>query len=426
MRALAAREIFGPDAPADLTDGAVRTFKTVADGVYCLSVPTLGISLTVDRLRRDRQELIGELCVRCELAGARVVDGIVSAADMNLSSARARTERGKLLQDRSRAKDVDWTGLVEELAQRVLTAERAGAPSVSLRDLPPPDGSGAEYELLGFRLPRRHPAILFGDGGAAKSYIALKLLADLAGCGLRVGYFDWELSGEDHRDRLGRLCSGPLPDIRYVRCEKPLVYEADRLRRLVLADQIEFAVFDSVAFATDGAPEAAESAAAYFRAVRQIGEIGSIHVAHISKSEGGDQKPFGSTFWHNGARRTFFLKASDNDGSALSVGVFPRKANLAGRGQPFALSLTFSPDRTTITDGRITEVPDLAADLPIMQRMTHLLKHGAKSDQEIADELGERLDTIKRTIRRHKSGFSIISGSNGKNVIGLHAQGRAE
>ena len=74
--------------------------------------------------------------------------------------------------------------------------------------------------------------IAFGDGGAAKSYIAPKLSADLAACGLRVGYFDWELSGEDHRERLERLCPGELPDIRYVRCDRPLVFEADRLRRI--------------------------------------------------------------------------------------------------------------------------------------------------------------------------------------------------
>ncbi len=423
MSAPAALEIFGSERQTDLTDGVQRRFETLADGVYCLSLKDLGISLTVDRLRRDRQELVGELCVRCELAGARLVDGALSTADMNFSSARARSDRGKLLQERSRAKDVDWIGLVEELAQRVLTAERAGAPSVSLRDLPRPDGSGAEFELLGFHLPRRHPCILFGDGGAAKSYIALKLLADLAECGLRVGYFDWELSGEDHRERLGRLCASVLPDIRYVRCERPLIHEADRLRRLVLADKIEFAVFDSVAFATDGPPEAAESAAAYFRAVRQIGEIGSLHVAHVTKSEGGDQKPFGSTFWHNGARRTYFVKATDSSGGALSVGVFPRKANLAQKGPAFALSLRFDAERTTITDGLITDVPDLAADLPVKQRIVHLVKQGNRSAQEIAEELGERLDTVQRTISHYQGKpFTIITGGNGKKLVGLLEQ----
>lgn len=60
-----------------------------------------------------------------------------------------------------------------------------------------------------------------------------------------------------------------------------------------MADKIEFAVFGSFAFATDSPQETAESAAANFRAVRQIGAIGSIHMAHISKADGGDQKPFG-------------------------------------------------------------------------------------------------------------------------------------
>ena len=79
----------------------------------------------------------------------------------------------------------------------------------------------------------------------------------------------------------------------YARCERPLVYEADRLARIVREHDISYAIFDSVAFACDGPPEAAEVAGRYFRAVRQLG-IGSLQIAHISKAENGDKKPFGS------------------------------------------------------------------------------------------------------------------------------------
>ncbi len=120
-----------------------------------------------------------------------------------------------------------------------------------------------------------------------------------------------------------------MPPIIYARCERPLVHELDRLRRIVREHEIDFAVYDSIAFACDGPPESAEIAGKYFRAVRQIGP-GSLHVAHVNKSDNGDQKPFGSAFWHNGSRMTWFAKLVDSPsaGKSISLGLFNRKSNL--------------------------------------------------------------------------------------------------
>jgi len=59
----------------------------------------------------------------------------LSIADFNLSSARARQDRAKLLSLRANTGDLDWVGLVEEFCQRVLQAERTGQPAVDLRTL---------------------------------------------------------------------------------------------------------------------------------------------------------------------------------------------------------------------------------------------------------------------------------------------------
>ena len=71
------------------------------------------------------------------------------------------------------------------------------------------------------------------------------------------GYADWEFSGEDHRDRLERLFGTDMPAIWYARCDRALVYEADRLRRIVAENDISYVIYDSVAFACDGPPESA-------------------------------------------------------------------------------------------------------------------------------------------------------------------------
>ena len=116
-----------------------REFRAAGDGRYVFAIPDLQIELDVDRLRREKQELKGELAVRCGLAGARTVNGdSLSVADFNLSSARARAERARQLDKLTGAGQLDWERLLEEFCQRVLTAEREGQPATLLREVPRP------------------------------------------------------------------------------------------------------------------------------------------------------------------------------------------------------------------------------------------------------------------------------------------------
>jgi hypothetical protein len=386
-------------------------FEASGNDSYRLNIPDKGVSICADRVRREHHELIAELAVYCTLPGARVVNGVaLSIADLNLSSARARQDRAKYLQQRANTRDLDWVGVIEGFCQRVIEAERAGLPAIDLREIPRP-GPDDSLTVQGFRLPRRHPAILFGDGGAAKSYTALWLAGCLSEQGLSVGLFDWELAGEDHRDRLERLFPDGMPRVLYARCDRPLVHEVDRLRRLARDASLDYAVYDSVAFACDGPPEAAEVASAYFRAVRQIGG-GSLHVAHISKSEGGDRKPFGSVFWHNSARCTWFVKAAEgsDDGDALTLGFFNRKSNLGPLQAPLGFRVAFEGDTTTFARTEAADCPDLAGQLSVRQRMVRLLRHGPLTREQIAEEIDADPNTVKRETYRNKNVFTVISG----------------
>lgn len=385
-------------------------FETVEESHYRLSFPAIGVTFDIDRLRRERSELIGELSVSCTLPGAQTIDGSLSVGDFNLSSVRAGGERAKLLATRARASEIDWIGLIEELRQRVLQAERTGQPAIDLRTVAPPETDDT-IQVHGMDLYRRHPAILFGDGGTLKSYFALNVLGQMAERGFRVGYFDWELSPEEHRERLGAIFPDGMPRILYARCERPLVYEADRLRRIVRDNDLDFAVYDSIVFACDGPPEAAEIAGRYLRACRQIG-CGSLHIAHITKGENGDQKPFGSVFWHNGARATWFVKLADGsqDSDVLRLGFYNQKSNLGRRRSPFGLTVTFSNDGTTFRRMDVADTPDLADRLSVRERMTHLLRKGALDPQKIADEIEAKADTVERTARRYKDQFIVLQG----------------
>ena len=406
--------------------GVGREFHQIADDAFQLTIPSLDVKLTVDRIRRERNELIGELTVLSGIAGGKRIndDGAIHIADWNLSSADARWKRAKLLAERSAAPDVDWGSLLEELAVKTITAEREGTPSKPLHtfDRPGPD---AEYDVDGWRLLRDHATIAFGDGGSAKSYIALYVAGWLALRSTTVLYADWELSGGDHRDRLERLFGSSMPTVHYLRCDRPLLVEADRISREARRLSADYWIADSIAFATAGPPEAAEHATAYFRAVRQIG-LGSLHLAHINKSESGDQKPFGSSFWHNSARATWFIKqaAASADGQRLTIGLFNRKSNLTRPRPAFGFGFEFTDESTIVSRVNLADVEDLAGQLPLWQRIAHFIKAGGglpRTVDEIVEELDAKPDSVKKAVspRRKGSMFAHVLGGDGVTRIGL-------
>lgn len=381
---------------------------------YEFEIPPYKIKFIADRLRREKHELIGELTVMCGLPGVKSVNGALSTGDFNFSSVRARKERSTLLKERATTKEqIDWFSLLEEFCQQVFAQERDGDPAEDLRNFARP-AKDDEIRIDGLTFPKRHPSILFGDGGTAKSYTALYLAGRLNFLGFNVGYFDWELAGEDHRDRLERIFGDRMPEITYCRCERPLTAEADRLRRIVKEKRLDFAFYDSVAFACDGPPESAEIAGRYFRAIRSI-DCGSLHIAHVTKSEEADKRPFGSTFWHNGARATWYVKAVDGDPGQprIQLGFYCRKSNLGPLYQPTSYTITFELDTTAFERSILEDNQELAEKLSVRQRMRHLLRRGALSREEIAYEIGADIETVSREARRHRNTFIVMDGKIG-------------
>jgi hypothetical protein len=401
---------------------ATREFRQTDEDCYVLGLLELGVEFHANYLRRERYETFGELVVLCDLAGARNVCGnVLSRGTFNFSSTEARWKRAKQLADMSKAPELDWPRLLEEVCVTVLAKQGDGEPAVLLRDLPRPSPD-ALLDVDGLRLLKQHPVILFGDGGAAKSYLALYLAGRLAERGLRVGVLDWELAGEDHRDRLERLFGPDMPAVWYRRCRHPLIVELDSLRRWVRRDGLDYLVYDSVAFAAHDKPEAAESAIRYFSATRQIGP-GSLHVAHINRSESGEDKPFGSAYWHNSARATYFMKRAESesgDGRDITIGLFNKKSNLGALLPAFGFQFRFDDDRTIVTRTNLAEVQDLSQKLPLWQRLTHVLKAASRplTLAELADELDAKVDTVTKAVARSKA-FTRVLSADGIQRISL-------
>lgn len=394
---------------------------------YELRLEQLGVSLTLTRLHTRREEVFGLLTVRAKIRGAATIaDDILSSADFNVSSLIARQQRAKHLTERARVPEIDWFLLIEELCLRTLNAEEDSGAEVILTDVPVSKDRGAAFNIAGLPFVKGLPTIWFGDGGTGKSYLALYAAIALAQeRDEHVLYCDWEGAVDDHRRRADRIL-GPAARVQtlwYQRCERPLVKMADRLKEIINRRSITVLICDSAGYATEGPPETAEAALGYFRALASLGPITSLHLAHINKSETGDQRPFGSQFWHNSARSTWYLKRTDPnpESSDVTVAMIHRKSNTGPFEAARGVRISFVANETRITAADPSEHDELASKLPLWQRMIHELRHAPMTAAGLSDLLGANVESVSREARRKREQFRVVHGADGIQRIGLNA-----
>jgi hypothetical protein len=373
------------------------------------------VELKFDLLRLDRRA--GELSAEVTaLSTGNGSAGLLHRARLNLGSTRSRADFTNHLS--RRLSGLDWPGLVETAAWKVIEAYRQGAPAFMLKDAQEPAAAGWALEPL---LLARDPVILFGDGGALKSYTSLATaVAMQSGLPLvdglepartfRVAYLDFEWNPWPHHRRLRALCGpGELPDILYVPCQTsgPLSHQVERLQSVFQEHHIEYAFIDSVGLDTDGPPEEAQSALGFFQALSRL-EVGSALIAHTNR-EGDTSKPFGSAFWHNSARMTWYLKRERANGaSAVDVGLYNRKANDAAvREQPLGLRFEFSDTTTTLRSIDVAAVPQLEAQTLLRDRMARAVSTGAKTAVQLAAELDVPVNSVAKTATRWEGRYFV-------------------
>lgn len=390
-----------------------RVFRVRGDQQYSFEIEPLGVVFEVDRVRRSSQELWAEVVVRVngQFRQARTIqDGILSFGDLNFSSVNARASRAKLLQERARTDGVDWHGYVEELALQVLRHDRMGRPAIALADLEEPAERSDVWDVAGWPVLRELPQVLFGDSGTGKSYFAMYVVGELARQGIPVLYADWEFAGEEHRKRLARLFN-PMPkNLWYTRCDKPLANDVERIGRMLRDHRCQYLVCDSLGFAVDGRDSGFEGATDFFRALRQFA-VGSLNIAHIPKivDQGKDAQIFGSVFFRHGARSIWFIeRAQENPDNQIRFGLYQRKNNLGKQLPPRGYALIFDPHRTRLEPIDVESVDELCAQLPLKDRMVRLLRSGARSVKELAEDLNTTEGAIRAMASRHASVFLRI------------------
>lgn len=382
------------------------TFLEVADG-YRYEWETAGVQM---ELRSFHAERDGGLS--CELVVENTLPGLpqrlYGPVRFNLLSVSTRNQLVTAL-DR-RLKEVEWAQLLDDIARLAVETYRAGEPAILLRDAVAPAQAGG---LLPPLVPTDGPTILFADGGTGKSLLALAAAASIAsgtdvGLGItptlrkRVLWLDWEWDPWQHRERLRRLIGEQQLahcDIVYRRCFGPLTDQVLSLRRLIAVEEIGFGVVDSVAPACGGEPEAAAVALGFFDALRSL-RLEWLLTAHTNRG-GDDQKPFGSAFWHDMARCTWFVAKVQAEGEdVLHLGLYNRKLNVGRKELPLGYRIDFSGDAIAMHREELTRVAGLAEKLPLAARMEGALRRGARPVSALATELGISEATARTTLNR--------------------------
>ena len=379
-------------------------FNEVA-GLHTARSAKHGLTFTFDRLHEARGAYHAELTVTL---GTTV---LLDAVDCNLKSDAAQVTLVRSLKTYSTM--IPWIVLLRKACGLVIRRHRRGEPPAHLN-------RHTMIEPLTYAVnplvPRRKAIIVYADGGTGKSTLALMIAMSVAtGTGVagfsalkgRALYLDWEDDIDVHARRLQAIRAGhpelDEADIQYQRCSEPLTKLTHDLVRTIQKEQITFVVIDSL-LASMGGDASAEAVGKFFAAIRLF-QTETLLIGHTPKTIAEGQAHatvYGSVFNQNFARSVWELKTEQEvgDNSAI-LGLFHRKSNLMRKHPPIGLQVTHNPDGTFIRyeSFDLAKTAELVTALPLPNRIRTLLEDGnPRTSQQIADELGAKLGSVKSTL----------------------------
>jgi hypothetical protein len=342
--------------------------------------------------------------------------GLGVSDKLSLISLTARRRLAK--EAHARCPAYDWADLIDRACQMVRTAARKSTQAVELAPRP----RTAESWFLRSWFPAGAPSYVAGDGGVAKSALALALSVSarsgwpianseawrVAQVGATL-YLDWESDEEDYHCRLHEFCrfhgTGEAPEKMFYRAMTlPLSEMIEEVVADVARHGIGLVVVDSVAMAMGSEPETADSAIRLYAALRRL-PCTKLLICHVAKSAmeaAGRARPFGSVFIRNLARGGMVVVAERDPTSpeVLEVTYHHDKHNRSGKQPPRGLRWTFGqgPGKTDSLLVSLSE-PDFDQQ-PLSVRIVKALGSGAKTVSSLVELTGEKSPSIKSALLR--------------------------
>jgi hypothetical protein len=324
-----------------------------------------------------------------------------------------------------------YTPSDDDGARMVVGIGHANLPSPSLYK---EEGRGRKLEAVRFSDmempgPRRYlvkhlvlaayVTLLYGDGGVAKSLLALALAVAIAGDSKEwlgrevescpVLYMDFELDSEEQARRVYQLCRGqgldkPPENMLYMsalghpaRDAFTAALEACKEHRVGLM------VVDSLGPALQGDAEAARDVIGFFQKsiepFRAEG-IAVLIIDHQSRLQAGQsyqsKGAFGSVFKTNLARSVIQAQATERGEGTLTVRLRQKKHNFGPLAEPFGVKLFFTEQAVSLEAIEL-DASELAeeATLNATDRVKLALENGPAYPWEIAEHSGLAVKTVK-------------------------------
>jgi hypothetical protein len=288
--------------------------------------------------------------------------------------------------------------------------------------------------LVADLIPEGLPALIYGSGGSAKSYLAM-----LAGLAVAAGvpwlgkptvqrpalFADYELDEIEQHRRARRLAIGlGLPDVPEAFEYVQLADLSPRDAEAVLVDWVAahpdgLVIVDSVGAAAITDLEKAQAVVQVFRNLRSLNPGGLLLIDHQAKLQPGqdyrDKTPFGSVYKYNLSRVVWQAELVESQPGEAWVILRNTKNNLGPLQGEIGVKLSFGEGLVTVTPVALTSGP-LVERASLENRIIAVLKeHGPSTAQEIADRLEANPKSVKVKLSRLKGlGRVVVTGTVGR------------
>jgi hypothetical protein len=281
---------------------------------------------------------------------------------------------------------------------------------------------GPRRYLLKDLILAAYVTLLYGDGGVAKSLLALALAVVVAGgSGKWLGrevescpvlYMDFELDSEEQARRVHQLCRGqglgtPPDDLLYMSALGHPAREAFTAALEACKEHgVGLMVVESLGPALQGDAEAARDVIGFFQKTIEpfrVEGIAILIIDHQSRLQAGQsyqsKGAFGSVFKTNLARSVIQAQATERGEGTLTVRLRQKKHNFGPLAEPFGVKLTFTEQAVSLEAIEL-DASELAeeATLNSTDRVKLALQNGPAYPWELAESTGLALKTVKNVL----------------------------